>query len=71
MQAERELDVKIPGELCGVCNTELSFYQHCLMKDELNGKYTLYHMGCEHEAKLIQPCSDCGYHRKLCNDCSE
>lgn len=56
---------------CGVCNEEVSIYEEQLGRQEQNGDITPYHMGCEHEARKIEPCEDCGLHRKFCNECKE
>jgi len=56
---------------CGACNTHVPIDHTQMMRRETDGTITPYHMGCEYEANKIKPCEDCGYHRRLCNDCAE
>ena len=57
--------------MCGVCNREVPFEHTQVMKREENGTITPYHMTCEYDAGKLEPCEDCGEHRKYCIDCAE
>lgn len=57
--------------MCGVCNKGVSLYHEQLGRQESDGTWVPYHMGCEYEAQRLSPCEDCGEHRKLCVDCME
>lgn len=54
---------------CGVCNEEIPLDHACSNRVESDGSVTSYHLSCN--AENIQPCSDCGYHRKFCSECAE
>lgn len=54
---------------CGVCNQPIQLDHACQNRTERDGTLTSYHMSCN--AKDVEPCSDCGHHKKLCTECAE
>lgn len=54
---------------CGVCNEVIPLDHACVSRMEKDGTLTSYHMGCN--AKDVEPCPDCGHHKKLCSECAE
>lgn len=61
----------LDGQLCGVCNYVVPLDHAQIGRLEADGTRTPYHMGCEGDAKTIEPCKDCGHHRKFCSECAE
>ncbi|AIW03345.1 hypothetical protein CPT_Mater188 [Bacillus phage Mater] len=58
-------------EKCGICNEEVPVHHCALYKREEDQSLTTYHMRHEGQLKDLKPCSDCGHHRLLCDECKE
>lgn len=54
---------------CGACNKPIPMDHACQSRMEKDGTLTSYHMSCN--ARDIEPCSDCGHHKKFCSECAE
>ncbi|MFD2330070.1 hypothetical protein ACFSR7_12530 [Cohnella sp. GCM10020058] len=61
----------LDGQLCGVCNEGVPLDHAQIGRLEADGTHTPYHMGCEGAANKLEPCTDCGHHRKFCSECAE
>jgi len=53
--------------ICHSCGEEIPIGHACKMRIEEDSTYSTYHCGCL-EPKI---CSDCGYHRNVCEECCE
>lgn len=54
---------------CGVCNHDIPAQHVAAHQVEHDMTTTSYHVSCSR--KGIKPCTNCGYHRLLCDKCQE
>lgn len=56
---------------CGVCNYDIPMKHASLHRVENDNSITSYHFSCGSRANELKPCTDCGRHRALCDECKE
>lgn len=56
--------------LCGVCNEQVPMEHACIIRQENNKEFTIYHIKCEGQIPK-EACEDCNKHRLFCSECAE
>ena len=62
------ININEDTHICHSCGEMMPISNACKMKIESDGNISQYHVGCRVPNVV---CSDCGYHRLVCEECCE